>query len=1419
MMNALEKHIVTGMVTDMNVSRFDATKVSYARNARISTVNDKNELLTVMNEKGPLQVSGSLPAGTVVGSALINEKLILFIKASSADYIYRLTFPTDITFSATCLYSGNLGFDVQHPLETISVYENEKIQKVYWVDGIHQLRSINITKDSYTSDPSHADWGVATLFDVNPVISLGHAISVTKRNSGGEFPAGTIQYAFTYFNMYSPETPVFEVSEQYLLSSQRKGEAADGRAACSFNINLTSLDTTFEYLRAYAIIRTSNNATPSVRLLGDFRISSGTVNFIDDGAIGSTVDASYLLFVGGEPVAPSTFTVKDQTLFLGNIKLLKPSIGNISITDGGTTTTLAEYAKTTLRSAVNNVIASVPSSAQEDKWFYQYQPDNNLGSYSTRHFKGGETYRLGLIAQHKTGVWSEVLWVGDFDNNHYPVEILESDHGNYGEFTCALTTAFRDALTAKGFSRVAPVVVYPEGVDRKVFCQGIISATVFNIRDRSFNTPYAQSSWFFRPLNEGFGIAAIPFASIFNQRQPRGEIQSLENPRFYLPFIGTAYNDGEFTYATKEQVLDQFGNDYMVDTNILTFNSPDIELDDSIQQEDFEGLKFRIVGTINSAVPNKYIHNYEEITPPGIFGGENIEAEDSRIYHNGSVYSAPGDVNFPGYNMGLGLVSYDSLREKIVMYPWHKSGNIIGDTSWFSTNYGGQGLSINLKEAHENKTILQHKVMSQIWYGSVSYGMEDNTYAAASDISLAALKLYDSEQGSMLKLGDDGDAPVYYGDVDKVIAHKIDHLTNVGTVENSFYITNRTAATRQAIASPKYKVILEYPDVRNRQSPNVYPKTGDTATLYPLDTNDPISIKYKSTKHAVLRLQSASGHIKPLYRYENLQNNFPSTFKPYWEEDSTITFDAGYVPYAPGGYMWETWRNSREGYKSYTADTPIFYVGELYRDQTGNTSRFGGSSASDLLNNVWMRCGEAKVLSGSVTLNYKEGDTYFTRYDCLKTYPYADNDINSIVEILSTTLETRVNLDARYDNTRALVDNTLVNPTNTNLVNRAGMEQKNNFFTFGTLDYGREDIDLLPNTIAISREKVLGASVDVWGQINLTSTLDLDGVYGEISALRTFNNDVYAFQTDAFGQVLFNSRVQIPTSDGQPIEITNGTKLQGIRYLSNTVGCQNKWTICSSSRRLYWFDGRSKDVWGFGSQGIENLSTRLGVKSWFINAPSYWHADGNGFNTFFDRRNNDVYFSLYASGYPAFDVGSLMFSENLDTFVSVFDYTNIQSLYNLKPGTIVVRNNGGLWSLWKGNYNYFFGAYKPFYLKFIANMEPTKHKVFNTLQWRSDSWDGNTYVPNSTFNKFRVWNQYQDTNTTDLTLSKFNQSNLKKKFNTFRALIPRDSSGTWNGGRRLDRIRGNYAFVELKYDTEDNKKIQFYDLEIGEFIQ
>ena len=1572
-MNIKEQHIVSGMVTDMNVSRFDATKVQYARNIRITQMEGNKGLLCVTNEKGTKNCTlSSALQGIIVGSCMLNDYLVVFTYDSAytipeyttpfptiegPEHIYRLEKGTTYDFNVTELYKGNLDFvkdGTPLALETLSVYETEDIQKVYWVDGVHQLRCINITKTYESPVRESTLLHTDSKFDSNPVIDTSHLIDVEKHNLGGEFPAGEIQYAFTYFNLNGPETNVFDTTPLYELSPKAKGVAADGRVNCSFTISLSLLDSSFEYVRAYAILRSSANATPSVRIVGDYKIDSQQkVTIEDNGMIGSTVDATYLLFVGGEPICPATITVKDNTLFLGNINLTRPAISTLKI--GDTDVTIQERVTSMVAANTFPLINTghTYDGAGSGNWFYDYNIDNNRPSNELRRFKRGETYRLGFIAQHETGIWSDVVWIGDFENTVVPQfykhkqkagcfrlyrDLNSTDASARG--VTSEETSIDDILTTlheNGFHRIAPVAVYPEGTDRTIFCQGLVSATVYNVEDRYNNRPFSQASWFFRPISEGFGIAAIPHATLYPVRTnaynqdvtPAGntrpntvptynddimgsaEIQINTNPRVFLPEIkGKWTSEGTRVTLSSSDTVAMFGNDYFIDTSIVTLNSPDIEFDDSLQQEDFDELKLRIVGVAKSSAQNLIYSTYMDISA-GLYPEETVLAQDKSRFLRAPLgkWTTSGFPSYPGYayidEVENNSNVYHTLRSAII-YPWQKTGRICG-------NY-------NVIEDNKDFSILNNKVMSNFWFAHTEmFDNEDIVNVEESTDTYdyhTKIKLFDDTQGDFVPLGETADSSVYYGNIDSVRLFKRDILSSTYTsnLENDFYmmepeLLDSNATFREVIREPnttnKYPLVVGPSFSFSKKNSDEEFIIQDTLTGSIEDTLEtfnadrtvasgnkkffddaPVPIRYKSTKHAVISLPHDDSEIPSLYRCEAiilatgeiLSPGQDIDVHPFWENSSEpCTYTAGKVPFAT---EWDDvfsthrlWLGNKDSYKTTDAEIPTLYIGELYRTVDANV-RFGGKSSEAISKNVWVKCGKGictadltssggRVLQpGDVGYNttligrigndgtiiiehqsgsddytikksmaFMEGDTYLTRYDCLKTYPYAEKDTNSIVEIFSTDLETRVNLDARYDNARGLLDNTLIRPENINLVNRLGYEQENNFFTYTALDPNRETADKFPNLVAITREKTLGEEVDVWMSNNLLSTQDLEGTYGEIEALRTYNNDVYAFQTNAFGQILFNNRVQIPTGDGQPIEITNGMKLQGIRYLSNKIGCSNKWSIALSNSRMYWYDAGTKDIWAFGGQ-LENLSTSLGVKGWLSDVnPARWTiSDMTPIRTLHDEKYNDLYFIIGNSTKENY--GALVYSETLNTFVSVMDYTELEEMHNLHDRVFAVKKNG-IHAMWEGNYNSFFGIQKPYILRFIANAQPTMHKVFDTVQWRSDSWNSaGKYIPNATFTRMQVWNQYQkskvDTTTGDgiLTNTPGKPSPLKKKFNTFRALVPRDKMGNSLTDsdyryKQFSRIRGNYAVVELTHspvDSSDAYKMQFYDLEIGEFL-
>ena len=146
--------------------------------------------------------------------------------------------------------------------------------------------------------------------------------------------------------------------------------------------------------------------------------------------------------------------------------------------------------------------------------------------------------------------------------------------------------------------------------------------------------------------------------------------------------------------------------------------------------------------------------------------------------------------------------------------------------------------------------------------------------------------------------------------------------------------------------------------------------------------------------------------------------------------------------------------------------------------------------------------------------------------------------------------ETRVNIDGRSDRNRGQLSNLNMSPQNFNLMNEV-YTQRDNFFNYRKLDKDYYKQHKFANQITWSKEKSLGEEIDTWTNITLANTLDLGGERDEITALVTWNEQLLCFQKKALNQILFNNRVQIPTSDGVPIEISNGYKVDGSRLFSN----------------------------------------------------------------------------------------------------------------------------------------------------------------------------------------------------------------------------------------------------------------------------
>ena len=223
-----------GMNTNMSPKFQSNEYATYMNNIRIT--KDDNGILSLQFERGNKKLNLDIK-GCVIGTCVLNKYLVLFTHdTNNIDYIYRLEI-IDEDLNVTEIFTGNLNFDTNYPLETLGVYENENIQKVYFIDGKNQARVINILEDYNSKYQYTLSKYKNTAFDFIAELQLNEEIYIYKIIGTGEFPQGTIQYVFSYYDKHGRQSNLFAQSDlQYL--AYNKGVSPEEKVNCSFKISI-----------------------------------------------------------------------------------------------------------------------------------------------------------------------------------------------------------------------------------------------------------------------------------------------------------------------------------------------------------------------------------------------------------------------------------------------------------------------------------------------------------------------------------------------------------------------------------------------------------------------------------------------------------------------------------------------------------------------------------------------------------------------------------------------------------------------------------------------------------------------------------------------------------------------------------------------------------------------------------------------------------------------------------------------------------------------------------------------------------------------------------------------------------------------------------------------------------------------------
>lgn len=1280
------------------------------------------------------------------------------------DYIYRIDLSFSEEYPAIVKYSGVLGFEDDTKIDTTTSYESESVQKVYWVDGIHQPRVIDICKDysafSVMSVGSNNELtikkdniNVHIPFDFVREMKLNEVVTITKENnSDGSFPAGVLQYIATYYDKYGQETNAFYVSPLLYTSHANRGGSPEDVCKNTFTLDFRSIDTDFEYIRLYAILRTSLDQNPTARLVSDIKIQGNmaTASFVDDGITGSSMDPTELLYKNKSMLVAKTITQKDNTLFLGNIK--EGSI--LSEEDKAAIDKLVKIGSDVQINTSQNTFVVDKSSDGAYPYYNQLGAkrdvvidENTTVQTATpcSGFKKGNTYRLGIQFQDKYGSWSKPFKLSDEKETLSPSISIGTDAATVTMpgFNTILSTKATEELYSKGYRKARALYVAPTMLDRDVLCQGIVNRVVE--RTTKEKNGYLQPSWIFRYKDT-------------NKLEWSPEKKSVMDNSVQPSTAKTDELESDIASLRNVEIQGKFDNEPLsLSTSYITLNSPDLDLSSDFKNTKFEDANYSINEIAKADVSNVLSAVNIQTSTPTI----NDDAAGALPYEKSGSKGFLADTIYEDFLVeDMQKDPFRSLKIEQspvdwLVYMWHRDGSLNNDMQRPS----GQGTQ---------SAKLKKKVVSNLRVAQKATELSKTVQLSSS------VSFFDSEAKNIVRLG----TKLYNGDIDTILVpDKRDGL--YFTFDGS--TSNKTGSLEDCGFNKDI-------DTAN-DSKNWY-MTFEKNFIEPSDSDT------KDTSSDTTS-SSNTGHV---WKY-NGQNGFDrigGKWSKYvgWRYLNTSTpRTLVRMKYKSTPHIVAQWNGTN---KEFDEGLPI---AEL---TTVQDVRYGGTTDSAYMNNKWIPCGEAVQIKSDneLTVPYQWGDCYYQQWDCLKTYPYTDDDTNQVVEIASVMIESFVNLDGRYDRNRGLADNTNISPLNFNLLNEV-YTQADNFYTYRILPEDMYKNTSYPSKVIWSLQKSALSEIDAYTGIQTSSSLDLDGSKGEVNALYTWKDSLIGFQDRSVSNIQFNSRVEIPSNDGVPIEISNNYKVTGYNEIMHDIGCKSPWLVLGASGGLYFIDSITGHLYRIGDN-TSDVSQSCGL--------SVWSKGSDATMLVYDNVNKDVYIVM--------DKEVLCYSEVLAQFVSFFDYPNVCLIESYGRNTFSLQQNKKsgnysckLWELFEGDdYCVLFNGRRPWYIEFVSNGLDSSmqdmDKIFGNIDYRMDLFDDKGNITNYTFSHVQVYNSYQDTGLVSLTNTvkpqirmankKRDSGNAFAKFRTWRIQIPRDKT------KHIDRIRDSWCKIKLECDWKDN---------------
>lgn len=472
---------------------------------------------------GPVETSG---AQTIIGvKELRDSAIIVSTDSSGFDCFWELTGVNSGTFDLVLLYMNDLGLNQTDLVQVLYNYENSIIQKIYFVDGVNQLRFMNIRQSIDNGDSKNLIDVPGNSIDTVSTFEISQP-TVNDVVAGGNHTAGMVQYAYGLYILNGSQTTISPTSD---LVSLDKGPGLGGgdvneNVGRAVIVGVPNIDPAFTHIKLYSIKYTSYNEEPSVALIADREIDNFTnFTYYDDGSQVQSISLSAFVFLGSDPIVPKHIITKDNRLFPINIKeevfkfdldtrcyghnfggfaviweniYLNSSdilIGDLLTVDGTYSNVHDRHDAVNKDYDAYKFQSDGTTLGAEGKYFKLEVTQTALSDANAlgkQFLKDREIYRIGIQLYNRRGQKSEPSWMCDIKAPNGNLQ------GNYNQLKVELTAAFT-AWLADGSNFATPDDV-PIGykilradrtlTDKTILTQGLINPMVANYQHTSKDT-------------------------------------------------------------------------------------------------------------------------------------------------------------------------------------------------------------------------------------------------------------------------------------------------------------------------------------------------------------------------------------------------------------------------------------------------------------------------------------------------------------------------------------------------------------------------------------------------------------------------------------------------------------------------------------------------------------------------------------------------------------------------------------------------------------------------------------------------------------------------------------------------------------------------------------------------------------------